>query len=134
MAIKKVKELQELNHREIGKRIRNQREAMHLTRDELASELNVTAKFIADIEYGDKGMSMQTLYKLMQHLNLSADFILERDSLLVAEEDAEIRQLKENILVSLSVCNAQQLKCMEQIVRYYTEAISVTMEKKEGEQ
>ena len=115
--------LKELNSVEIGRRIRTQREAIHMTRDNLAEALGVTPKFVADIEYGDKGMSLQTLYKLMQVLNMSADFILQGDTNFSGEEGQTIRQIKENIMAPLSVCKEEELRCMEQITKYYVEAL-----------
>ena len=54
--------LKEIDMKMMGRRIRTQREAIHMTRNQLAAKLGVSGKFIADIEYGDKGMSIQTLY------------------------------------------------------------------------
>ena len=71
------RELKEINKREMGARIRARREALNMSRNELAGYLSVTGKFIADIEYGDKGVSLKNLYKLMQVLGVSADFIIE---------------------------------------------------------
>ena len=80
-------------------------------------------KFVADIEYGDKGMSIQTLYRLTQILNLSADFILAGDRAVGDAVNPEIERVKENIMGPLSACSLEQLKCMEQIARYYVEGI-----------
>ena len=56
-------EFKELNKKEMGARIRARREAMNMSRSELGALLSVTGKFIADIEYGDKGVSLKNLYK-----------------------------------------------------------------------
>ena len=48
----------------IGKRIRQQREYMGLTREQFAEQIDVTPKFCSDIETGAKGMSIPTLYIL----------------------------------------------------------------------
>ena len=44
---------------EMGARIRARREALNMSRSELGKLLSVTGKFIADIEYGDKGVSLR---------------------------------------------------------------------------
>lgn len=116
-------ELREIDLKAMGRRIRAQRESIHMTRNELAVKLGVSSKFIADIEYGDKGVSIQTLYKMTQALNLSADYILMGDTAAVDGRDPEMERLKENILGPLSTCNKEQLRCMEQIARYYVEGI-----------
>lgn len=57
--------LKEIELKEMGLRIRAQREGMHMTRVQLADKLGVSSKFIADIEYGDKGVSIQKIVWLI---------------------------------------------------------------------
>ena len=71
-------EFKELNKSAIGARIRKRRELLGLSREELAEQLGVTAKFIGDIEYGEKGVSMKNLYRLKQILGVGADFLFRR--------------------------------------------------------
>jgi transcriptional regulator with XRE-family HTH domain len=115
-------ELKEINKKEMGERIRARREALHISRDELGKLLGVTGKFISDIEYGDKGVSLKNLYKLKQVLYVSTDFIIEGEPVGM-DDDEKRRKLSENILGSLSVCSVEQLGCMEQIARLYVEGI-----------
>ncbi len=115
--------LREINLKKMGRRVRSQREAIHMTRSQLAARLGVSSKFIADIEYGDKGLSIQNLYKMAQVLHLSADYILAGDRAVSDATDPEVERLRENIMGSLSVCSTFQLKCVEQITRYYVEGI-----------
>lgn len=121
--MKKVSNLKEIDLKMMGRRIRTQREAIHMTRNQLAAKLGVSSKFIADIEYGDKGVSIQTLYRMTQILNLSADYILAGDQAVSDAADPEVERIKENIMGPLSACSVEQLKCMEQIARYYVEGI-----------
>ncbi len=65
-----------INYHEMGIRIRKQRELLGYTREQLAEKLDVSTKFCSDIELGVKGVSIQTLAKLTELLNLSADYIL----------------------------------------------------------
>lgn len=115
-------ELKEINKKEMGERIRARREALHISREELGKMLSVTGKFISDIEYGDKGVSVKNLYKLKQILGITTDFILEGDPAGMGDDEKR-RKLSENILGSLSVCSVEQLGCMEQIARLYVEGI-----------
>ena len=57
--------------KEIGNRIRVQRELLGYTREEFAEKLNVSSKFCADIEIGVKGMSLDTLCKISNILMLT---------------------------------------------------------------
>lgn len=115
-------ELKELNKAAIGARVRERRELLGLSREEMASRLGVTAKFVGDVEYGEKGISTKNLYRLKQILGVGADFLLEGMEEGVSE-DQEKAVLQENIMGSLSICSAKQLGVMEQITQLYVEGI-----------
>ena len=66
-------EIKDLNRVEMGKRIRERRELLKMSRDELARRLDVTSKFIADLEYGEKGDSVKNLYRLKQRQRRLSD-------------------------------------------------------------
>ena len=116
--MKREFELKHLDQIEMGRRIRKQREFL----EDLAGYLGVSSKFIADIEYGEKGISIRKLYMLSQILEVSADYILAGERYGNAV-DVERDRLKEEILEPLKICNTQQLKCMEQIAKFYVEAL-----------
>ena len=114
--------LKEINRKAMGARIRARREQIGLSREKLAAKLGVTGKFIADVEYGEKGISLTNIYKLKQILGVSADFLLEGEVKEMSDEEKK-RQLNENILGTLSVCSVEQLECMEQITRLYVYSV-----------
>lgn len=60
----------------IGQRLRSRREALNLTREQLAECANISVQFLADIETGRKGMTVQTLRKLVLALHCTADDLL----------------------------------------------------------
>ena len=72
--------MKELDYKKTGSRIRAQRELLGYTREQLAEKLDVSAKFCSDIELGVKGVSIQTLAKLSDLLNLPTDYILFGES------------------------------------------------------
>ena len=51
----------------IGRRLRCRREELALTREKLAECAEISVQFLADIETGRKGMTVQTLRKLALH-------------------------------------------------------------------
>ena len=114
--------LKEINRKAMGARIRARREQIGLSREKLAAKLGVTGKFIADVEYGEIGISLTNIYKLKQILGVSADFLLEGEVKEMSDEEKK-RQLNENILGTLSVCSVEQLGCMEQITRLYVDSV-----------
>lgn len=60
----------------IGKRVRRTRESHSMTRDEYSEYVGISSQFLAEIENGKKGMSAETIYKICQSENASADYIL----------------------------------------------------------
>lgn len=115
-------ELKELDRAAMSRRIRQRREVLGMSREDLARRLDVTSKFIADLEYGDKGTSVKNLYRLKQILGLSVDYLMDGDRSDLTEEEPR-RLLNENIMGSLSVCNVKQLQVMEKIARLYIEGV-----------
>lgn len=115
-------ELKELNKKEMGARVRARRDALGMSREELAKKLSVTAKTIANIEYGEKGVTLKNLYKLKQVLGVSIDYLMEGDEIFVDTEDKR-KMLSENILSSLSVCSEKELDRIEKVTRLYVETI-----------
>lgn len=63
-------------NREIGLRLRSLREEKSLTRERLAEYADISVQFLADIETGRKGMTVQTLRKLATSLHCSTDEIV----------------------------------------------------------
>lgn len=98
----------------IGKRIRNQREYLGYTREELAERLDVTPKFCSDIELGLKGMSVQTLCKISIELGLSTDYILFGFG---KEADTS------PAILMLQQCPKDKLCYIEEIIKSYMKAI-----------
>jgi len=109
----------------IGRRIRFQREQMHLTREGLAEKLEVSAKFCADIEYGMKGMSMTTLNHLSEILNLSTDYILKGNREIHVGK-AENHDIIESVVATLNSCNRIQLGRVEQLLKIFVATVSET--------
>lgn len=61
---------------EAGARIRSLREAKRYSREVLAELANISPKFLYEIEYGHKGFSAETLYRLVKALDTNSDYIL----------------------------------------------------------
>ena len=70
-------ELKELDRIAMGRRVRVMREARNLTREALAESLDISPQFVADIEYGSKGISIRTLFQLGQVLRVCSASQLE---------------------------------------------------------
>lgn len=63
-------------NKQMGARIRAQREYLGITREGLCNYVSISPQFLSEIERGIKGVSAETLYKLCEGLGMSADFVL----------------------------------------------------------
>ena len=61
---------------EIGQRVREARDHAGLSREKLAELVDVTPRFIADIERGSVGLSVQTLKSICVALKVTSDSII----------------------------------------------------------
>ena len=106
--------MNELDFKMIGNRIKQQREFLGYTRENLADRLSVTVNFCRDIEIGAKGMSIQTLAKISSVLKLSLDYIL-----LGKTQNGDI----EPLILMLNSCQPEKRKYVEDILKTFLLAI-----------
>lgn len=60
----------------MGNRIKETRRKHHWTQDQLAEKVDVSLEYISEIERGLKTPSMQVFIKLVEVLDVSADYLL----------------------------------------------------------
>lgn len=120
----------ELDLNEMGKRIRERREYLDLSREALASKVGLSAKFISDIEYGNKGISIKKLFVLAQALTTSIDYLMGGIPSWQGEDDDIRNAISNRIMGTLSGCNNEQLKCFEKMSEIYLDGIKTN---KDGE-
>lgn len=99
--------------RNIGERIRELRELQHYTREALAEKVDISSKFLYEIETGKKGLSAETLGRLAQELSISCDYIL-------FGEETEHRG-SEKIICILELMNPKQRSRMRELVKIMME-------------
>lgn len=59
-----------------GIRIRNLREEGKFTREKFSEIVDISPKFLYEIETGQKGFSADTLYRISKGLSVSCEYIL----------------------------------------------------------
>lgn len=65
-----------MNKLTVGDRIKEARKKQNLTQEQLAERLDISVEFIGQIERGLKLPSMHVFIKLIEALNVSADYLL----------------------------------------------------------
>lgn len=81
---------------EVGQRIWKIRESRKMSREKLAELINISPVFLACVEYGQKGVSLTTLQKLCETLQISADYLLLGKEFKV-EQKTEAQELVESL-------------------------------------
>lgn len=112
----------ELQFLEMGWRIRLRREELNMTREQFAEALDVSTKFVSDLECGIKGISVKNLYKLSQILDVSTDYLFT--GIKMTEEEQQKRdEVADRILDLLENCTNDQLRSFEELSKVYGNAV-----------
>ncbi len=60
----------------VGLRIREVREACHMTREQFSEKCDISDSFLAAVESGQKSITSKTLYKICTSMDVSADYFI----------------------------------------------------------
>lgn len=63
-------------NKSVGERIRELREMQNYTREGFAEKVDISSKFLYEIETGKKGFSADTLSRISRALSVSCDYIM----------------------------------------------------------
>lgn len=87
-----------VNYESLGNKIRERRNFLKVTQENLANDINVSVSFISDIENGRRKMSLETMIKISIALKTSLDyFILDNVKDVKLKNNTKFDELK-NIL------------------------------------
>lgn len=84
-----------VNYDKIGDKIRERRNFLKITQENLANEIDVSASFISDIENCRRKMSLETMIKISIALKTSLDYlILDNMNSTKIKNETKIEELK----------------------------------------
>ncbi len=87
-----------VNYEKVGDKIRERRNFLKITQENLANDIGVSASFISDIENGRRKMSLETIIKISITLKTSLDyFVLDNVKDVKINNKTKFEELK-NIL------------------------------------
>ena len=87
-----------VNYENVGNKIRERRNFLKVTQENLANAINVSSSFISDIENGRRKMSLETMIKISIALKTSLDyFVLDNVKDVKLKNNIKFDELK-NIL------------------------------------
>ncbi|MBQ8821183.1 MAG: helix-turn-helix transcriptional regulator [Lachnospiraceae bacterium] len=98
-----------MSYVQVGVRIRELREIKHYSREMLAEKIDLSAKFLYEIELGKKGFSAETLCRLSKALSVSCDYIM-------FGEESENYNV-EKIACALETLEPEQMEKMHDIIK-----------------
>ena len=87
----------DIDLKQIGRRICERRQALGITQEKLAEQMDVSIQMISNMECGKKEVKISNLIKLSEILDVSSDYILTGKSVAENKPAAEkISYLSEN--------------------------------------
>ena len=66
-----------LDYKEIGVRVRNERTALNLSREKFAEMIDLSVNYVGQIERGEKRFSVDTVAKISECLHSSLDYLVK---------------------------------------------------------
>ena len=103
--------MKELNFEKIGKKIKETRISRHLTQEYVANATDVNTSHISNIENNRVKVSLSTLIKICNALNITVDYIL-------AEEYKQPSSaIEQEILHELNLCSDETKEQILKIVK-----------------
>lgn len=102
---------------QVGERIRELRESQNYSREAFAEKVDISAKFLYEIEVGKKGFSAEVLCRISEALSVSCDYILfGKDNMYSGNE---------KIISLLDMLKPKQVSKMQDIVKILYEMCNV---------
>lgn len=118
--IRYIKNTKEIDPVLMGMNIRIRREDLGIKRKEMAESVGISTGHYVQIECGNRGVSLKTLYKISQILGVSMD-LLANESQKYRDDRAHLIAT-ENIVALLSFFNPEMLIYAERIMRAFTDS------------
>lgn len=98
----------EIDHKEIGSRIKLRRKTMGIRQKDLAESVGITASYLSNIERGVSAASLDLIIILSVKLNVTPDFFI----LGVLKSS----NISSNIINSLKMCSDRDLKIISDLI------------------
>ena len=93
-----------MDYQKLGERIREERRRLNLTQAQLAEAIDISDTYMGAIERGERGLTLDTLVRLVNRLGISIDYLLA-DS--VSDNDSNIIEQFRQIIDGHSLAQKQ---------------------------
>ena len=82
-----------MNYKDLGKRIKEERHKLNLTQEQLAEYANISTSYMGQIERGERNVTLDTLIRITNRLNVSIDYLLKES--IIIDSDNSLNQIKQ---------------------------------------
>ena len=107
----------EINYEALGARIREARLRKHISQEKLSEMVNVSVRYMSNIELAKSKIGLQTLNAVANALDTTIDALLYDSSpLLVSKYDTEAKEV-------LSDCNSREKQFLIDLMKYAKEGL-----------
>lgn len=65
-----------MDYKRLGRRIREERQRLHLTQAQLAEAIDISDTYMGAIERGERSLTLDTLVRLVNRLGVTVDYML----------------------------------------------------------
>lgn len=108
------------NRDEIGKRIKSARQEKNLSQMQFAELINVSTPYLSDIENGKTNLSLEIFTRIVEALQVSADWLIMADTPQTMEySSAELNQLLSDCSVSESKAILKMAENLKEILCFF---------------
>ncbi|QCH27675.1 anaerobic benzoate catabolism transcriptional regulator [Clostridium tyrobutyricum] len=122
-----IDKLDDIHNKEIGNRLRREREKLELTREKFAEIVNLSVLYIGQLERGERQMSLPTLVKIADSLHVTTDYLIYGKGInsqdYIKENSSKYIELSEiddkisRLNFLLSKCSKKELDLIERMVK-----------------
>ena len=109
--------IQVLDKKEFGRRVRIKRQALQMSQETLAEKIGASVETVKNIENAHRGTSLNRLLVLAKVLHTTPNYLLAITG--DSEEDDETIRARKNILDLLCDCDAEELLSAERLWNVY---------------
>jgi len=95
-----------------GRRLRVARRAAKITQEQAAEVARLNAKYLGELERGEKRPSFEAIFALAKALHISPAVFFQFD-----REESDEKALRRSIEALLQKCNAQQLQQVYRVLK-----------------
>lgn len=99
-----------MDNKEIGKKIKEERENHKIYQKDFANYLQISKNYLGCIERGERNVTLDLLIKIASYFNVTLDYMISED---LAERKDEVRELH----CMIDKCNHKEVNALTDVFK-----------------